>query len=170
MLMCTRHFMNMILPCGFRKGSYVWILINSFSFIVAQVQFHQPVAPGCTVAFLKRAHVMLHYFPCAPDLSLIGFGKINIQMFPFFSLFKCGEVIEDFLFLGLAGSFWLGHFLILLVDVLGVTVRWRCSHNLTLDVGASTCLYPVSHTRKALPNTWCHCSRAFCPNLIFSLI
>lgn len=46
----------------------------------------------------------------------------------FFPPFKCGEVIQDFLFLGLAGSFWLGHFLILLADLLGVTVRWCCSH------------------------------------------
>lgn len=50
----------------------------------AQVQFHQSVSAACTVMFLQRAHVILDYFPSAPDLDLFGFGKINIETFLFF--------------------------------------------------------------------------------------
>lgn len=36
------------------------------SFTVIEVAFYQPVSEGYTVTFLKRAHVMLDYSPCAP--------------------------------------------------------------------------------------------------------
>lgn len=57
------------------------------------------MCPGCTVTFLQRTHVILDYFPSAPDLDLFGFGKINIETFLFFFLQqKSDELILDILF------------------------------------------------------------------------
>ena len=48
-----------------------------------------PCLRACTVTHLHRAHVILDYFPSAPDADLFGFGKINIEtFFCFFSLLQ----------------------------------------------------------------------------------
>lgn len=81
--------------------TFAWLeAVNLFLPAPVQVQFHQSMCPGCIVTFLQRTHVILDYFPSAPDLDLFGFGKINIEtfLFFFFPQQKSDELILDILF------------------------------------------------------------------------
>lgn len=95
--------------------TFAWLeAVNLFLPAPVQVQFHQSMCPGCIVTFLQRTHVILDYFPSAPDLDLFGFGKINIETFLFFfPPAKEWWAHIGYSILGLAGCSGFGRFLTL---------------------------------------------------------